>query len=70
MVSASESELVALYLTAKTMVPIINTLEEIVWPQPKSPIQTDNYTTAGFTNNTIINNAIKSLDMKLSWLRD
>ena len=63
--SASEAELAALYLTAKTMVTIRNKLEEMGWLQPKSPIQIDNYTAAGFTNNTIINKAIKTLDIKL-----
>ena len=65
MASAAEAELAALYLTAKTMVPIRNTLEEMGWPQPKSPIQTDNSTAAVFMNHTIINKSIKSLDMKL-----
>ena len=70
MASAAEAELAALYITSKTMVPIYNTLEEMGWPQPKSPIQTDNSTASGFTGNTIINKAIKSLDMKLWWLPD
>ena len=70
MSSAVEAELTAPYITAKTIVPIRNTLEEMGWTQPKSFIQTDNSASAGFTNNTIINKAIKSLDMKLWWLRD
>ena len=65
MASSAETELAALHLTSKTMVPVRNTLKEIGWPQPRSPIQTDNSTAAGFTNSTIINKAIKSLDMKL-----
>ena len=68
MASAAEAEIAALYITAKIMVPIRNTLEEMGWPQPKSPIQTDSSTEAGFTNNTIINKAIKSLDMTFWWL--
>ena len=70
MASAAESELAELYLKTKRMVPIHNTLKEMGWPQPKSPIQTDNSTAAGFTNKVIVNKAIKSLDMKLWWLRD
>ena len=70
MESASKSELSALYITANTMVPICNTLIEMVWSKPKSTIQTENSTVVGFTNNNIINKAIKSLDMKLWWLQD
>ena len=39
------------------------------WPQPKSPIQTDNSTTTGFINNTIIQRWIKMIWMRLHWLR-
>ena len=52
------------------MIPIRNTLIEMGWPQPKSPIQTDNSTALGFTNKTIVNEATKSADMKLRWLRE
>jgi len=49
------------------MVPLRNTLEEMGWPQPKSPIQVDNSTATGFVNNTIVVCRLKSLDMKLNW---
>ena len=70
MTSSTEAELAELYLKAKTLVPIHNTLKEMGLPQSKSSIQTDNSTSSGFTNNTIMNKAIKSLDKKFSWLRD
>ena len=41
MASAAEAEMAALYITAKKMVPMRNTLIEMGWPQPKAPIQTD-----------------------------
>ena len=69
MASAAEAELSALYLAAREMVPLRNTLEEMGWPQPKSPIQTDNSTAVGFTNDTIITRRIKMLCMRLHWLR-
>ena len=69
MASASESELAALYLTAREMIPLRNALDEMGWPQPKSPIQTDNSTAAGFVNDTIIQRRIKMLWMRLHWLR-
>ena len=40
MASAAEAEMAALYITAKNMIPLRNTLIEMGWPQPKSPIQT------------------------------
>ena len=39
------------------------------WPQHQTPIQTENSTAVGFTNNTIVNKATKSSYMKLWWLR-
>ena len=69
MASAAEAELSALYLTAREMVPLRNTLVEMGWPQPNSPIQTDNSTAVGFTNDTIITRRIKMLCMRLHWLR-
>ena len=52
------------------MIPLRNTLIEMGWLQPQTPIQTDNSTAVGFANNTIVNKAIKSADMKLWWIRD
>ena len=54
MASAAEAKLAALYLTAREMIPLRNALTKMGWPQPKSPIQTDNSTAAGFVNDTII----------------
>ena len=64
MASDVEAELADLYITVKNMVSLRNTLVEMGWPQPKSLIQKYKSTAAGFTNNTIINKAIKSLCMK------
>jgi hypothetical protein len=54
MVSAAKSELAALFVTARKMIPHRQTLISMGWPQPKSPIQTDNSITAGVTNKTIV----------------
>ena len=54
MASATKAELGALYLTTWEMIPLRHVLEEMGWPQPKSPIQTDNSTAAGFIHDTII----------------
>ena len=52
------------------MIPLRNTLIEMGWPQPQTPIQTENSTVVGFTNKKIVNKATKSADTKLWWIRD
>ena len=70
MVSAAEAEMAALYIMAKNMIPLRNTLIEMGWTQTQTPIQTDKSIELGFTNKTIVKKATKSADMKLWWLRD
>jgi len=67
--SAGEAELAALFKCATEMVPLRNALEEMGWKQPRSPIQVDNTTAVGYVNNTIIARRIKSLEMRLNWLK-
>ncbi len=70
MASAAESELAALFVTAREMIPHRKTLITMGWPQPKSPIQTDNSSTAaGVTNKTIVPRQVKMMDMCLWWLQ-
>ncbi len=69
MTSAAEAELAALFVTAQEMIPHRQTLIDMGWPQPKSPIQTDNSTAAGVTNKTIVPRRAKMMDMHLWWLR-
>jgi hypothetical protein len=68
MSSAAKAELGALYTTAKEMVPLYQTLIKMGWPQPCTPIQTDNSTAVGVTNLTIVPQKIKSMDLCLWWL--
>ncbi len=68
MAPAAESELAALFVTAREMIPHGQTLISIGWPQPKSPIQTDNSTAAGVTNKMIVPHWDKMMDMHLWWL--
>ena len=70
MSSAAEAELGALFLNAKTAVPIRQTLEEMGHKQPPTPIQTDNSTASGVVNNKIQPKATKAMDMRFHWLRD
>ena len=69
MSSASEAELGALFITAQEMAAMRNTLEEMKWLQPKSPIQKDNSTAAGVVNNNIAPKKLKTMDRRLHWLR-
>ena len=69
MASAAEAELAELFTTAQEMVPLRNTLEEMGWPQPKSPIQVNNLTATAYVNKTIVVRRLKSLDMKLNLLK-
>ena len=69
MASASEAELGAMFITAQAMVSQQNTLEEMGWKQPCSPIQTDNSVAAGVVNNTIVSRKLKAMDRRLYWLR-
>eukprot|EP00804_Cyclotella_cryptica_P009972 CCRYP_015404-RA/>CCRYP_015404-RA protein AED:0.29 eAED:0.29 QI:0/0/0/1/1/1/2/0/498 len=67
--SAAESELAALFICTKEMVPLHQSLIEMGWTQPQSPIQTDNTTALGVANKTIIAKKMNSMDMRLWWLR-
>jgi hypothetical protein len=68
MALAAKSELAALFITAQEMISHRQTLIAMGWPQPKSPIQTDNSTAAGVTNKTIVPRRSKMIDMQFWWL--
>jgi hypothetical protein len=67
--SAAKAKLGALYTTAKEMVPLRQTLIKMGWPQPRTPIQTDNSSAVGITNLTILPQKSKSMDLCLWWLQ-
>jgi hypothetical protein len=66
--SAIKAKLAALFISAWKMVPHQQTLIVMRWPQPCSPIQTDNSTAVGVTNKTIVPKWSKMMDMRLWWL--
>ena len=66
---ASKAELGAMFIIAQEMVAMRQTLQEMKWPQLKSPIQTDNSAAAGVVNNTILHRKLKAMDLRLHWLR-
>jgi len=68
--AAGEAETAVLFKCAQDMVPLRNALNEMGWPQPRSPIQVNNSTAEGFANNTIIIKRMRALEMRLNWLKD
>ena len=68
MSSDAEAKLSGLFICAKTMIPLRNTLIEMGCPQPPSPVQCDNSTATGVTNKTMVKKMLKSMDMRLWWL--
>ena len=69
MALAAEAKLAALFIAARKMVTLWQTLIDKGWPQTQSPIQTDNSTAVGVTNKTIVPKWSKMMDMRLWWLR-
>jgi hypothetical protein len=68
MALAAKSELAALFITAREMIPHRQTFITMGWPQPKSPIQMDNSTAAGVTHKTIVPCRSKMMDIQFWWL--
>ena len=68
MYSSAEAELAAIFITAKDMAPLRQTIIEMKWPQGQYPIQTGNSTAVGVTNNSIFPTLTKYMDMRFHWL--
>ena len=65
---ASEAEFGAMFIIAQEIVAMRQTLQEMKFPQPKSPLQTDNSAVAGVVNNTIVPRKLKTTERRLHWL--
>jgi hypothetical protein len=61
MSSATEAEFAGLFHNTKDGAMIRNILNELGWPQPPTPIQTDNSCACGITNGTIRQHKSKEL---------
>lgn len=68
--SAAEAEFGALFVNGKNACLIRVTLEEMGWPQPPTPICTDNNTAAGIVNSSIRQRRSKAMDMRFYWIQD
>ena len=70
MSSAAEAEIAAVFVNAKELIPIRNTLAELGHPQPPTTIQTDNVVAEGFIKQIIKQRKSKSICMNYYWLQD
>ena len=70
MASAAEAEVGALFMNAQEAVAIRTCLEELGYPQPSTPLKTDNSTAKGIITGTIKQKRSKAIDMRFYWLRD
>jgi hypothetical protein len=62
--SAAEAEAGALFSSCKEATTFRTTLSEMGWPQPPTPVHTDNSCAAGIANNTVKQRRSKAIDMR------
>jgi hypothetical protein len=68
--SAAEAEIGALYENTKKAAILCVTLEEMGYPQPATPVQTDNSTACGIANDNIKQQRSRAIDMRFYWVQD
>jgi hypothetical protein len=68
--SASEAEIGALFENTRKATMLRTTLEEMGYPQPPTPVQTDNSTACGIANDNIKQQQSRAIDMRFYWIRD
>jgi hypothetical protein len=70
MSSAAEAEIGAVFINAKEGAVLRTTLQELGYPQPPTPMETDSTTATGYSNGTIKQKRTKSMDMRFYWIKD
>jgi hypothetical protein len=72
MSSASETELRSVFLSAKEATILRTTLEEMGHPhqQPPTPLQYDNTTATGYSNDTIKQRRTRAMNMRFYWVNN
>ena len=68
MTSGAESEIGTMFINARESVPQILTLIEMGYPQPRTPIKTDNSAAHSVVTNNVQPRRTKETDMQLYWL--
>jgi hypothetical protein len=66
--SAAKAEVGALFQNGQEACPLRNTLNDMGWPQPATPIQTDNAVTNGIANGTVKQHRSRIIDMRFYWM--
>ena len=69
MSSAAEVAMGALFINCREAIPTWHAFKAMGHEQPPTPMQTDNTTAHGVVTNNIASKCLKSMDMKLHWLR-
>ena len=70
MASAAEAEVGAAFMNAQQACTIRTTLDEMGYPQPPTPLQTDNNVAQGILQGTVKQKRSKAIDMRFYWLKD
>jgi len=70
MASAAESEIAALFMNARELLPLRTTCAELGHKQPATPMRTDNNTASGIINGIFKQDRSKAIDMRFYWLID
>ena len=68
--SAAETEIAAAYINGQEAVRIRTLIRELGYPQPTNPIQVDNSTADGFSNDTIRQTQSKAINMSFYWIHN
>ena len=68
--SAAETETAGCFINGQEACPMRVALEEMGWPQPATPITTDNSCAEGIINETVKQKRSKAIDMRFYWIRD
>ena len=68
--SAAETETAGCFTNGQEACPMRVALEEMGWPQPTTPITTDNSCAEGIINETVKQKRSKAIDMHFYWIRD
>ena len=69
MSSAAEAELGDLFINCREAIPAQHAFKAMGHEQPPTPMQTYNTTAHGVVTNNITSKHLKSMEMKLHWLR-
>jgi hypothetical protein len=68
--SVAEAEYASIFLDARKATVLRQTLSDIGYPQPPTPLSVDNKCAEGLANDTVKRRRSKAIDMRFHWIRD